>query len=442
MDLYEISFYLNDMFEGNNSNALLKFEPSILDYTNDTRGHLTVENQRQKITVPLTGEEIGVRTLLGILEQTLFNPERVRILFAWSIKDLISYFRFYVPTLALPPVSIIDLKVIESFLGVHKNPPKTYIEAVNRARIFQQRKGWKKVYSEIHQPLMLKVLPTIETTPLLDTQKREWVHPYYEIEGQANGRLNSYNRLKNGYLPHTMSAEVKEVLKPREVGWRFLAADFMSCEVIVLQWLSGDKELTKIIESGKDLHSEIYRVVTQDEQINPTKRNMSKLMFLPVMYGCGPEGLAKQLHLDISVAKELINRIRTIFSDAHDWMMAKQEQTKNQGYIEDYFGRKRSFSQEEAYRCRNFVVQAVAATFCQEKLIQLTNALSTLDANVVFSVHDGFGVVFKQSIAKELYKITKRVLESESKICPGLKILTEIKFGVKLSKMKIYNRII
>jgi len=438
MELHDICFYLTDMFEGEKSKAFVHYEPSVLDYTSDAQGVLIVENDRQKISIALKGDEVSVRTLVGVLEETLFNRERVRTLYVWNIKDLVSYFRFYVPNFKIPPVSIVDIKIIEAFLGISKNSPKNYIEAVNRSNILQQSERWLNVYKAIHQPLMLKVLPAIETTPLLDKVRREWVYPYYEIEGQANGRLNASNRFKNGYLPHTMGQAVKEVLQPQE-GHRFLSADFKSCEIFVLHWLSKDKELARIIESGLDLHSEIYRVITRDEQINPTKRDKSKIMFLPVMYGCGSEGLARQLALDVNVSKELILRINSTFSGAHDWMMEKQDIAKRNQKIEDYFGRRREFPEQEAYRARNFLVQAVAATFCQEKLIDLHKTYEREfgdDAKIVFSVHDGYGATFIQKAFKDVNRITKQVLETESKICPGLKIPVDIKFGIKLSNMK------
>lgn len=438
MELYDLCPHLTDLFENGRTSILVRFEPSILDFTSDGEGTVIVENDRQRISFALKGDVSSVRTVVAVLETTIFNPENVKFLYTWNIKDLISYFKYYVPEFVMPPVSIVDLKVIEAFLGIPRNPPKTYIEAVNRARIFAETTRWKAIYKSIHQPLMQKVLPAIETNPLLDTVKREWVHPYYEIEGQANGRLNASGKFKNGYLPHTMGQAVKEVLQPKE-GYRFLSADFKSCEIFVLHWLSKDAELARIIESGLDLHSEIYRVVTRDETINPAKRDKSKLMFLPVMYGCGAEGLASQLGLKVEVAKELIHRIRSTFPGAHEWMMAKQEHVKQNLKIEDYFGRRREFPENEAYRARNFVVQAVAATFCQEKLIDLFNAYEGLEANIAFSVHDGYGVTFLQKELKNIHDTTKLVLESESKICPGLKIPVDIKFGIKLSNMKRLN---
>jgi hypothetical protein len=435
MDLHEVGWRLADLLQGKNTTVFLRTDPEVLDHTTHQLGKLLIETGRGKLEIPFGGDAISIRNIKGILDATIFNKEQVRILFGWNFKSLMTYLRFHIPTVAPPEVSLIDLQVVERFLGITKKRPETFVEAVNRARVVSQTTAWKSVYQKIHQPLMVKVLPAIETTPLLNVRERRAVYPYYEIEGQTNGRLSCFKRF--GYLPHNMGPSEKEVLKPRGEGYRFLCADYRSCEVLVLQWLSKDKILCEIIESGKDLHSEIYRVVTKTECDSPAKRKISKGIFLPVMYGCGPETLANRLSLPLASGQELVHRVRTIFSGAYDWVCAAQEQAKVKETIQDFFGRRRSFAESEAYLARNFVVQGVAATFCLEKLIQLYAAIADLDAKIVFSVHDGFGMIFQEKIARDLYKLVKHNLESPSRLCEGLKIETEIKFGVKLSDLRV-----
>lgn len=180
----------------------------------------------------------------------------------------------------------------------------------------------------------------------------------------------------------------------------------------------------------------IYEEITGNVCDNPNKRVMSKKMFLPVMYGCGPAGLADNMGVNEVAANELIRRIKVGFSTAWDWMLQQQSRAADQGWLEDLLGRRRAFG--EPYKARNFAVQGVAATVCQEKLIVLQRSLDQT-ASVVFSVHDGFGLVVGAGSMRGNYEKVRDSLESESKICPGLSMKAEIRFGMNLNNMKVVN---
>ena len=108
-----------------------------------------------------------------------------------------------------------------------------------------------------------------------------------------------------------------------------------------------------------------------------------------------------------------------------------------QKVVYDYFQRPKTLKDNECYLARNFAVQGVAATACQEKLIALHKELNTEKAYLIFSVHDGFGLLCKTEYAQETYKLVKRTCEEESILCPGLKMKVEIKFGARLDEMKV-----
>jgi DNA polymerase I-like protein with 3'-5' exonuclease and polymerase domains len=211
------------------------------------------------------------------------------------------------------------------------------------------------------------------------------------------------------------------------------------CEVTVLQWLSGDERLKELLDSGKDLHEEIYRLVTGDQNITEAKRDKSKLMFLPVMYGCGARTLAEQIHVPEEVARELIRRIHALFPTARKWLQTKHEEAKV-GPVKDYFGRPRRYEEHEAYLVQNFVVQGVAATVCLEKLVEIYRALRGRGISICFTIHDGYGFVVTPDQAVSACKIIKPILESESKLCPGLKLKAQYKYGASLNAMTVLGK--
>lgn len=432
MSVQKAAWQIADLLEGSDA-VFIRTEPEVPDFTTRAVFRIIISSLRQKVELEVSPDNI--RSLIGVFDATIFNKEIVDRIYTWNLKSLSSYFHYFVPRFVTPTNSVIDLKIIESFLGIRKIRPENLTEAINRVKIAVKRKNWQKLYKTLHLPLALRVLPAIETTSLLNDDTRKPEHPYYEIEGQANGRMNCMKKFANSYLPHNMGPDLRKVLKPRGYNMRFLSADYRHCEVTVLQWLTGDEKLKEILDSGEDLHRKIYEVVTGDECDTETKRNISKLMFLPVMYGCGPPTLAQQLKVSEKVGKELHGRILTNFPTAMNRMLEVQKQA-DVGPVEDYFGRRRKFEKGEGYKARNFFVQGVAATVCQEKLVELYKALDGENVYLAFSVHDGYCVVCAMEKAKQAYQTVKSVLESESKLCPGLRMKVQIKFGTRLNQMK------
>jgi hypothetical protein len=437
MDLYDAAWQLSDLLETNRS-VLLRTEPVDPDFTAKLPFKIIVHGQRHRLDLDVTPQNIVL--LAGIMDETIFNKDTVNRLYAWNFKSLATYFHHFTGKFLTPGAGqvFLDLKIIENFLNVRKNRPENLVECVNRIRSAVENKGWQSIYKQIHLPLALRVLPSIETKPLLNEASKRPEYPHYEIEGQFSGRMNCVKKFLKNYLPHNMGPEERKSLKPRGYGLRFAYSDFHNCEIAVLQWLSKDPVLKDMLESDKDFYSQAYELITGDACDSDAKRKKAKIMLLAVVYGSGASGLGKAIAIPEEVAKELIRRIQTKLPTAFGWLEHQQAQAKK-GVVTDYFGRPRTF--EEPYKARNFSVQGVAATLCQEKLIELHGALNDPQkAYIAFSVHDGFGTVVAVQAARETYKKIKEVSEAESKLCPGLKMKVEVKFGARLDAMKVLWR--
>lgn len=433
MDINQFSYRLSEITHDEKI-ILFRTDPEVLDFTYSGISKVIIETVKAKFEFEINRDNL--LSIVGILNASLFDKDRMPTLLTWNFKSFSSYVRFHLGKPLKLSSSIVDLSVIEKFLGINKKCPENILEAINRSRTVSKNKDWKTVYTKVYLPLIIHVLPAMETTPLIDEELRQSVYAYYEIEGQTNGRLRCFKKFRKSYLPHTMGPDQKKVLKPRGYDLRFMCSDYRHCEVNVLQWLSGDENLKSIIESGKDVHAEIYHLVTGDECDTSNKRNMSKRIFLPVMYGCGYKTLAKNIGIPVNTSCEIVKRIYHQFPTAIKWMYSQQSEAKKYGYLKDYFGRPRVFK-ENFYLARNFVVQSVAATFCLEKLTALYKVIKNTNSHLCFSVHDSYGVIVNVREAKEVYDISRDILQSPSDLCDGLSMQVETKFGLKLDKMRV-----
>lgn len=434
MDLEETAILISELLQSNKV-VFVKTEPEVLDFTDSVLNKVIIHGLNSKIEVEVSSSNIA--PVMGILDATIFDKEVIPRVYFWNFKSLASFCKYHTDKFTTPKNNLIDLKIVEAFLDIHKNSPDNFIEASNRVKFVFQNTDWQSIYKSIHIPLAYRVLPSIETTGLINSEERRVEHSYYDIEGQRHGRLSCSKKFLRCFLPHSMGPDVRNSLKPKGYGLLFATADFKFCEVVVLQWLSGDLKLKELLDSGEDLHNKIYEIVTGDVCNSEVKRKISKKMFLPVIYGLGSKGLSENLKIPESAAIKVKNNINSIFSTAVNWVSEKQKIAQSGGVVKDYFGRPRKYDPNQAYLARNLVVQAVAATVCEEKMIDLWKALNSTESKLVFSVHDGYGVVCSKETAKDTYKIMKSVLEKESKLCPGLKMNVEIKFGVNLNDMKV-----
>lgn len=293
------------------------------------------------------------------------------------------------------------------------------------------------LYKTIYGRLIAEVLPYIENNHLIDFEEEVKVYPFYKIEGQENGRLSCQMNHRKSYNPHSLGPEIKGNLRPVFPHNVFMIFDYKNMEVSVLAEICKDKNLIKILESGKDFYEEVYKIVIGGE--NKNSRSIAKKIFLPIIYGQAHLSLSDQLSVSESTAKELINRLRKVFPDAFEFSDNAQDEARNNGYVKDLFSRTRIFK-DNFHKARNFVIQSPAALLCLEKLINLYDGLNKKEARIVFSIHDGYGISVAKDNFFSLYTGIKAILESDSILLPSLKLRTSLKIGKNLNEMLDFKR--
>ncbi len=379
----------------------------------------------------------NLRKIFFLLQSSVFSSDFVSKLFTWNLKGLTAVFKSKLGMDLVITNQVFDLKILENFQNIRKSAPKTVAELVDRFKPLAANPVWSVVYKEVLLPLATRVLPAIESTPLLRKSgsfRVEDLYPYYEIEGQVYGRLNTSAKFAKSYQAHSMSPEFREQLHPSGFDVVFLSSDVKHCEATVLQFLSGDMKLKEILDSGRDVYRSVFEIIFGRPCDTDRRRQIAKDFFLPVMFGLQAKSLAKKFEVDVQTTTEMIRRIRENFTQACNWMEGVQSMAK-EGPVVDFFGRIREFDPSECYKARNFVVQAVSATLCQEKLVALHDAFQGKFGRLAMSLHDGFLMMVSKDQISNCADLVKEVCESESKLCPGLSFEVEIKAGNNLMNM-------
>jgi len=186
--MYQLSSDIVDLLNGTNK-VFVCFTPENLDFTKKGKvGLMSIYVSGEKLDILLSNENI--LDVCGVLQASVFSKGFMT--FTWGIKSFFSYVRFFSQKDLVPEALLIDIKVIEKFLGIEKSCPTSLTEAVNRAKFIGQFSEWKVLYNKVLLPLITKVVPGMETTPLLHTEFRTPMHAHYEIEGQKD-KLLIYN---------------------------------------------------------------------------------------------------------------------------------------------------------------------------------------------------------------------------------------------------------
>lgn len=418
-------------------NVFITCQPEVPDFTAKAVSKLLLFGGGKQMTMPLPLSEDKLKETAALLK-VYFDASKQAV-FGWNIKGLFTYMKYRTGIDFDIPGRIFDLKVMEAFCGCpNRSCPQTFADAWERVGELAKGDNWgdmKVYYSKVAYPLISKVLPAIETTCLVHTELKKRVFAHYEIEGQVNGRLRCSNVFSANYNPHTLSSETRDKLNPPDDTDHFVYFDFRHMEVSVLQWLSQDPDLGRILESGQDLYEGIWEFITKIK-CNKSYRNICKSFFLPVVYGQGAASLAEKTKIPEKTAIKIVDRIYEAFPVALGWVQAQQNNLDEDNFSKDHFGRKRQFH-EQQYRVRNFVVQSAASTVCLHKLVRLFEQVQkNNEAQIIFHVHDGYGMLIKKNNLHRSLQQFSEVLETEEEYYPGLRLRVSCQAGPKLNQLE------
>lgn len=422
--------------------------PEVMDFTSIQKPtKIVIHSLKKTIEIPFTENDLKFKEIIGFLSFSINSAKS--ILVTWNLKVLLSYVKGRLGTDLELDGKIFDLKFLESYCGENKSSPTSFGEAFQRLSNLGKKNNWKDIntiYQKVYLPLIF-TMPMIETIGVAHKAKHSKLYPFYEIDGQINGRMKCSSVFSKSFNPHGLVDDDKENIRPLGFEQKFMCFDFKHMEVSVLQWLSKDEYLGELLITGQDLYSAIWESLTK-QACNPVYRQKCKDIFLPVVYGLGAEGLSKKLDWPLDVTKNVIYKLQKIMPQAFDWIK-KQQDSLIEGVGVDFYGRTRSF--DASYKVRNFVIQSPASLVCLHKLVEINKALKVTEikmrekedrpqiANLVMHIHDGYVLTMKNSNIQRTYEMVKPILEAEDELYPGLRLKTTCGVGEKLNSTKEYG---
>ena len=258
------------------------------------------------------------------------------------------------------------------------------------------------------------------------TKNNSRVHTSYGVANTLTGRLSSNDpNLQNIPIRTNNGRKIRKafICDPNKILMSF---DYSQIELRLAAEISGDTNFIKAFKNNEDIHSstasQIFNVRT--EKLDSEMRRKAKAINFGILYGISPYGLAKQLSVTNSEAKNYIEDYFNKYPKIKKYMDDQIQFAKTNLYVETMFGRRcniksindknfsvRGFAERQAI---NAPIQGTAADVIKLAMIELNKLITAddLDAKILLQVHDELIFEIDEANKESSIEIIKGVMEN------------------------------
>ena len=270
------------------------------------------------------------------------------------------------------------------------------------------------------------------------------IHTTFSQSITATGRLSSSNpNMQNIPARTEQGREIKRAfIAP--AGRVLVNADYAQFELRLAAALAGDQALIRVFDDPtNDVHTmtaaEAYEITPAE--VTPEQRRHAKVINFGILYGMSPHGLAEATDMNLSEAREFIDKYFRARQSIRDYQAKVIEQAKEDGYVQTLLGRRRpvpglrssnTMVREATKRAAiNLPVQGTEADLMKMAMLKVEEIAG---ASQIMQVHDSIMVECDEAEAERIAGEMKRIMEQ---IYPelGVRLLVETKIGHDWSQL-------
>ncbi|TAM99924.1 MAG: DNA polymerase I [Chitinophagaceae bacterium] len=311
-------------------------------------------------------------------------------------------------------------------LKLEESPQKTRTGQYATGEDILQKLSYKhKIINDILNYRELTKLKStyVDALPSLVNRKTGRVHTTYNQAVAVTGRLSSNNpNLQNIPVRTERGREVRKAFIPRNEDYVIVSADYSQIELRIIAAISGDKHMIEAFKNNQDIHAttaaKVYKVPL--DKVTPEMRRNAKSVNFGIIYGVSAFGLAENIGVSRTEARELIETYFSEYPSIKKYMENQIKFAKGHGYVQTLLGRKRwlrdinsSNNVVRGYAERNAInmpIQGTAADMIKLAMIAIygTFEQKKYRSKMVLQVHDE--LVF-DAYKEELDEIKPLILE-------------------------------
>lgn len=248
--------------------------------------------------------------------------------------------------------------------------------------------------------------------------------------GTETGRASSSNpNLQN--QPNNKDFPIRCAFVPRP-GYVFINYDYSQLELRVMAHMSKDKHFMEVFQAGEDPHGDVAKRLG-------IPRKGAKVVNFGVLYGMGPDKLARTIGVPVATAKRIIqvDYMKTYYGFAK-WKEDTENFAKKHGYVKNLFGRVRRVTEatkdpfhadKKKYysalrQAVNTIIQGTGADIVKLATIAMCNEFEkrNLDAHFLLQVHDEVLIEVRIDQMFEAEKVVIDCMENTVKLDVPLEV--------------------
>ena len=289
----------------------------------------------------------------------------------------------------------------------------------------------------------------VDTLPLLVNQATGRVHTSYNQVVAVTGRLSSDNpNLQNIPVRTERGRYIRKAFVARDENHILLSADYSQIELRIVASISKDPNMCEAFRLGKDIHTATAAKVYGIDEADVTKemRYKAKSVNFGIIYGQGAFGLAENIGVSRTEAKQLIDNYFREYSSIKKYMDDTINFARDNGYVQTLLGRKRwlrditssnaivrGFAERNAI---NAPIQGSAADMIKVAMIDIQKEFKkqNFKSKMILQVHDE--LIF--DVDKSELEIIKPVIETHMKNAMTLDVPLEVGMGTGVNWLEAH----
>lgn len=256
------------------------------------------------------------------------------------------------------------------------------------------------------------------------------IHTNFMQTVTATGRLSSNNpNLQNIPIRSEKGREIRRAFVSRDKDHKLMAVDYSQIELRIIAALSEDPNMIQSFRDGLDIHAataaKVYGVSI--EEVTREQRSAAKAVNFGIIYGQSAFGLAQNLKISRTEAKEIIDSYFEQYGTIKSYMDMVISQAREEGYVETIMKRRRYLPDINSgnaivrgYAERNAInapIQGSAADIIKMAMISVhaemkkkqvkSKMILQVHDELVFDVHNSEDVLIQDLVRKAMEKAVK-----------------------------------
>jgi DNA polymerase I len=243
----------------------------------------------------------------------------------------------------------------------------------------------------------------VDALPLLISPRTGRVHTSFNQAVTATGRLSSTSpNLQNIPIRTPRGREIRKAFIPKNDDFVILSADYSQIELRIMAAFAKDESMIEAFNQGRDIHATTAAKVfnVNLDEVTSEMRRKAKTVNFGIIYGVSAFGLAEQVGVSRTEAKELIDSYWREFPSIKKFMNDAVINARDNQYVETIMGRRRYLRDinsqnmvERGFAERNAVnapIQGSAADMIKLAMIKINDFIKkeNLKSRMILTVHD------------------------------------------------------